>query len=124
MGKTEDSSIMVIGADSHFCYVLRRYVKKSERKIVFSYSGEDALALAQREMPAAIILEVDQPNGWSILRVLKENPVTCKIPIILCGWLDEEKRGIEAGAQKYLRKPILFEDYFEALKAVHVISDL
>lgn len=102
---------------------MRRYVKKSANKILFAYVGEDALALAKREQPSAVILEVDQPNtgGWAVLRALKECPLTSSIPVILCSWLDEEKRGLEAGANIYLRKPILYEDFVEALCDIGVI---
>jgi len=116
------ATIMVIGNDSHFCYLMRRYVKKSAQRTVFAYLGEDALALAQREKPAAIVLEVDLPGtrGWDVLRALKADPATCHIPVILCSWLDEKERSKEEGAEAYLREPILYEDFLTTLTDVGI----
>lgn len=117
MNLVDAPSIMVIGADSHFCYLMRRYVKKSAHNIIFAYVGDDVLALARREKPIAIILEVDQPDtwGWSVFQALKKTDETAEIPMVLCSWQDEAQRGIDAGAEACLRKPILYEDFLSAL---------
>jgi two-component system, chemotaxis family, response regulator PixH len=124
MEQAKKASIMVIGADSHFCYLMRRYVKKSANEIIFAYLGDDALALAVREMPAAIVLEIDQPNnnGWTLLHALKNNTITQKIPIVLCSWLDDASFCLEEGADAYLRKPFLYEDFLGALNNLGVGS--
>jgi hypothetical protein len=41
--------------------------------------------------------------------------MTSKIPVVICSWLIEEKSGIEEGADVYLRMPILYENFQEAL---------
>jgi CheY-like chemotaxis protein len=124
MDQKADASIMVIGADSHFCYLMRRYVLESSHNIVFAYLGDDALALAQKEIPAAIILEVDQPDtrGWELLKLLKNDQTTQNIPVVLCSWLDEDQRVIEEGADAYLRKPILFSDFKTVLSLLGIES--
>lgn len=113
---------MVIGTDSHFCYLMRRYVLESSHNIVFAYLGDDAVDLAQKEAPAAIILEVDQPEtrGWDLLRILKSHPVTQNIPIVLCSWQDEDQRGMEEGAEACLRKPILYPEFKAVLSLLGI----
>lgn len=120
------ATIMVIGDDSHFCYLMRRYVKKSMHRILFAYLGEDALTLAQREKPAAIVLEVDTPStvGWDVLRALKADQDTHDIPVVLCSWSDEQEHGVGKGADAYLRKPILYEDFVAALVGIGIRSRL
>ena len=122
MNEAATATIMVVGDDSSFCYLMRRYVKKSAHQIVFAYLSEDALALAQREKPAAIVLEVGFPGtmGWEVLRALRADQVTCDIPVVLCSWLDEEEHGLEEGADVYLRKPILYEDFSMALADIGI----
>ncbi len=122
----ETAKIMVIGDDSSFCYLMRRYALKSALPVVFAYMGEDALALVRHENPAAIVLEVGRPGtaGWDVLRSLKTNQVTCDIPVILCSWLDEEDCGLGVGADVYLRKPILYEDFLSALASVGIVDDV
>jgi CheY-like chemotaxis protein len=122
--RADTSSIMVIGSDSHFCYLMRRYVSESFHNVIFAYLGDDALALAQKEIPAAIILEVDQPDtrGWDLLKTLKANLNTQNIPVVLCSWLDDDQRGIEEGADACLRKPILFSDFKRVLSLIGIES--
>jgi CheY-like chemotaxis protein len=118
--QSSDAVLMIVGDDSSFCYLMRRYAKRSASRVVFAYLGEDALALALRERPAAIVLEVGRPGtmGWGVLEGLKANRATCDIPVVLCSWLDEREQGIPEGADICLRKPILYEDFLEAL--IHI----
>lgn len=122
MNQTAQVGIMVIGADSHFSYLMRRYVRTIAHQIIFANPGEDMLALVQREKPAAIVMEASIPDSmcWHMLRVLKTNQITSKIPVILCSWLDEEQRGQEEGADVYLRMPILYEDFEVALSHIGI----
>jgi CheY-like chemotaxis protein len=124
MEQAAKASIMVIGADSHFCYLMRRYVIKSAHDIIFAYLGDDALALAVESRPAAIVLEIDQPNanGWNVLHSLKKNTATQNIPVVLCSWLDDENFCLEEGADAYLRKPILYEHFYSTLTNLGVCS--
>jgi len=117
MNQTATVTIMVIGDDSDFRYLMQRYVRKSAHQIVFAYLGEDALARARREKPTAIVLEVDLPGTkcWDVLRALRADQVTCDIPVVACSWLDEEERSLEEGADVFMRKPILYEDFLAAL---------
>ena len=124
MGQTDDSSIMVIGNNAHFCYLMRRYIRKSKYQILFSTLGDEALILAQREKPDAIILEAigSETLSWRILHALKGNPETQAIPVVLCSWHDETKHGIQEGANVCLCMPILFDDFQAALTQIGVIK--
>ncbi len=120
MEQTSNNRIMIVGGDSHFSYLMQRYVRRSAHKIISANLGEDLLALARCEKPVAIVLEVDLPEtiGWHILRALKADPEVGKIPVIICSWLDEEVRGLAEGEDIYLRMPILYEDFEAALESI------
>lgn len=122
MDQASGATIMVVGDDSSFCYLMRRYAKKSAHQIMFAYSGKEALALAQREKPAVVVLEAGRPGtmGWSVLQALRADQATHDIPVVLCSWWDEEEQGLEEGADVYLRKPILYEDFLTALADVGI----
>jgi len=108
---------MVIGADLHFCYLMRRYVRESAHPLLFSGPDEKALDLAHREKPAVIILEAGllDARGQQMIRTLKSNQGTCQIPIVMCSWQDEDAQKIEEGADLYLRMPILYGDFLTAI---------
>jgi CheY-like chemotaxis protein len=122
MNQAAGATIMVVGDDSSFCYLMRRYAKKSTHRIMFAYSGEEALALARREKPTVVVLEAGRPGtmGWNVLRALRADQVTRCIPVVLCSWWDEEEQGLEERADVYLRKPILYEDFLTALTDVGI----
>lgn len=118
MGQAEVSSILVIGNNAHFCYLMRRYIRKCMYQPLFSSVGEEALAIAQREKPVAIVLEVDHlgSSSWQILHALKGVPDTRSIPVVLCSWQEDAQSGLQEGAAACLRMPILYEDFRAALK--------
>lgn len=120
MDQTTNSRIMIVGGDSHFLYLMQRFVRTSAHQIILANLGEDVLALARCEKPVAIVLEVDQPEtaGWRMLRGLKADPEAGKIPVIACSWLGEEARGLAEGANVYLRMPILYDDFGAALAVI------
>jgi chemotaxis family two-component system response regulator PixH len=118
--------IMVIGGDSHFNYLLRRYVRMSAHTVIQANLCEEAVLIAQREQPVAIILEIGQPDslGWNVFQALRSLPETAQIPIILCSWQDETRAaipnhsGLAAGVNVFLRMPILYADFTSALAEI------
>jgi DNA-binding response OmpR family regulator len=120
MDLTSNNRIMIVGGDSHFSYLMQRYVRRCAHKIIPANLGEDLLALARSKKPVAIVLEVDLPEtiGWHTLRTLKADPEVGRIPVIVCSWLNEEVRGLAEGADLYLRMPILYADFRAALAAI------
>jgi two-component system alkaline phosphatase synthesis response regulator PhoP len=73
-------------------------------------SGEEALALAERERPDLIVLDLLLPgiDGLAVCRRLKEKPATRAIPILMLTAKAEDQDivlGLEMGAEDYLTKP-------------------
>ena len=120
MDEIADKRIMVVGRDSHFSYLLQRFVRKSAHRVISVNLGDDVLSLARYESPVAIVLEVDVPEtiGWHTLRTLKSDPEAGRIPVIVCSWLDESARGLAEGANVYLRMPFLYEEFGTALATI------
>jgi putative two-component system response regulator len=72
--------------------------------------GRAALQAVEQHQPDLIILDVRLPglDGFAVCDVLKRNPATWQIPIIMVtveGELQARLQGIEAGADDYLQKP-------------------
>lgn len=120
MDQIANRQIMIVGRDSHFSYLLQRFVRTSAHRVIPVNLGDDVLSLAKQEKPHAIVLEVDaaEPVGWHTLRTLKSDPEAGQIPVIVCSWLDESARGLTEGADVYLRMPILYQEFGSALEAI------
>ena len=97
---------------------MERYIRRSGFRPVFTTQGENAVALARQEQPVVIVLDLGLPgmNGWDVLRALKADPITHNIPVILYSGLNEVEDGLEAGAIAYLRKPVYYQDFLDALR--------
>ena len=120
MAHNVNKRIMIVGGNTQFMYIIQRFVRASAHQILCASLGEDILAKARCEKPAAIVLEVDLPDtiGWNTLRSLKADPNIGRIPVIVCSWLDQEVRCLEQGADLYLRMPILSADFETALASI------
>lgn len=79
--------------------------------VVTARSGIEALEVASKEKLDLILMDAIMPgmNGFEACRRLKANPETWHIPVIMVTALEETKdriRGLEAGADDFITKPI------------------
>ena len=89
--------------------------------VLSAHTGEDALALAREHAPDLIILDVMMPGkgGIETCRVLKKDPNTAMIPVILLTARSskaDREAGQEAGADDYITKPFSPQRVIEAVQ--------
>jgi putative two-component system response regulator len=91
--------------------------------VVTAASAEQAEAEVNRQTPDLILSDVMMPgkSGYELCRALKENPATRLIPFVLITGLtdsNDKVRGIEAGADDFLNKPVLAEELIARVKSL------
>jgi adenylate cyclase len=74
-------------------------------------SGKEALEKIDADCPDLVLLDVMMPGmtGYEVCKKLRENPATAMLPVVMVTALDpgqERVKGIEAGADDFLSKPI------------------
>jgi CheY-like chemotaxis protein len=113
---------LIVEDDMTCVYLWQRYMKRSGFRAISTQEGREALDMARREKPDLVVLDVMLPDidGWEVLQALKADPSTCDIPVLICSALREEKRSMAKGADGYLQKPILYEDFLAALSSMHM----
>lgn len=79
------------------------------------YAGRDADA-----PPALILLDLQLPKigGLEVLRKVRENERTKRIPVVILTTSDEEEdivNGYNGGANSYLRKPVDFNEFVNSV---------
>ena len=92
-------------------------------EVVATSNGEEALQVAQSEIPDLILLDVRMPrlSGYDVCRKLKEIPGTQAIPIVFLSAKGQEAEvnfGMEAGAVEYIIKPFSPDDLLKCIKEI------
>lgn len=91
--------------------------------------GEQALECIARRAPDLVLLDIMMPglNGYEVCRRIRETPATALLPVVLATSLDpaqERVRGIEAGADDFLSKPVNQAELFARVKSLLRIKAL
>lgn len=88
------------------------YVTKLELegfRVVLASDGEQAVQLAEREVPDIMLLDIVLPkkSGFEVLKEIKAKPATKNVPVILLtnlGQKEDVQKGLQLGALDYLIK--------------------
>ena len=106
-GKTP--RLLIVEDDISFSEILKDYARERGFDPMVAYSGTSGLRMAREYQPDAIVLDIMLPgmDGWSVLKELKSDGSTNRIPVHLMSARDESNvKARQEGAIGFLRKPI------------------
>jgi PAS domain S-box-containing protein len=91
------------------------YLQSRNFETLVAYNGQQALEIAEQQKPDLILMDIQIPgiDGLETIRRLRRNPRTSQIPIIAITALvmpGDREKCLEAGANRYLSKPVRFKD--------------
>ena len=90
--------------------IVRDLLSRTSYRLIEAADGELGIALALKELPDLILMDVQMPNvsGLEATRKLRADPKTANIPIIAVtsfALSGDDQKAKKAGANAYLAKP-------------------
>jgi two-component system, cell cycle response regulator len=91
--------------------LLQAKLEAQYHTVLLATNGPEAIEMASKHDPEIILLDVMMPgmDGYEVCRRIKSDPATAHIPVVMVTALSEVEdrvRGLEAGAEDFLTKPL------------------
>jgi len=101
---------ILIADDSDMMRKIAKMTIGNSYQVIEASNGAQAVEVALKELPQLILLDAEMPemDGWEATKVLKANPLTAGIPILICtghDLSDEDDLIKESGISGYISKP-------------------
>ncbi|MEX2180762.1 MAG: response regulator [Gemmatimonadaceae bacterium] len=102
--------ILVVDDEPDIVALVVYHLAKAGYRVSSASSGPDALALARRDPPSLVVLDLMLPgmSGFEVLAKLRDDAATAKLAVLMLTARKEEPdriKGLELGADDYLTKP-------------------
>ncbi|PYN47420.1 MAG: response regulator [Candidatus Rokuibacteriota bacterium] len=106
----KDRTVLHIEDNEYNRKIVRQLLSRTSFRLLEAVDGEEGLAVAQRELPDLILMDVQLPrlSGLDATRLLRADPRTAKIPLVVVtsfALSGDDRRAMDAGASAYLAKP-------------------
>jgi CheY-like chemotaxis protein len=101
-------TVLVVDDDEAVHDLVGSMLGREGYRVLHARNGDEALAIARKERPDAITLDVMMPqmDGWSALTAIKTDPEISNIPVIMLTMLHERAIALSLGAEGYITKPV------------------
>ena len=120
--------VLVVDDDVDMAAFLAKIIANEGLTADTVHDGAAALAAVAAEAPDLVLLDVMLPgmSGFEVCRQLKSDPHTALIPVVLVTALEDHAsrvRGIESGADDFLRKPVEPEELIARVKTLRRLHE-
>jgi two-component system alkaline phosphatase synthesis response regulator PhoP len=103
-------NILIVEDDPQTVKLIKFILEKEDYLTISAKDGEEGLQMAREKKPDLIVLDLMLPgmDGYRVCEILKANPVTKEIPVIVLTALDtgvDFEKALEKKADWYITKP-------------------
>lgn len=112
--------ILIVEDEPDTLRLLKVYFTAKSHEVMQARNGVEALELFASKLPHLVLLDIMMPglSGWRVLEAIRAQS---KVPVLLLTALDSPNdavKGLEMGADDYLRKPFQLDELEARMKAV------
>ena len=123
------AKILVVDDTPHNVKLLADLLGVKGYAVTTAATGEEALARLAADGPDLVLLDVMMPglSGYDVCRRIRAEAATALLPVVLVTSLDpvqERVKGIEAGADDFLSKPINQPELFARVRSLLRVKSL
>lgn len=113
--------VLVVDDEARTVNMIRTALQGEGLEVAAAGNGAEALLAIESEPPDLVILDVVMPvmDGFEALRLLRKNPKTTDLPVIMLTARKEDQDVLRAwmtNVDLYLTKPVTLEDLLVATK--------
>ncbi|HMG67139.1 MAG TPA: response regulator, partial [Chitinophagaceae bacterium] len=116
----KNARILVVDDDESIRSLLKQELSDAGYMVEEASNGKEALGAIRKNKPDLVILDVMMPemNGFDVAAILKNDPETMDIPIMILSIVQDKLRGYRIGVDRYLTKPIDTAQLFSEVGAL------
>jgi DNA-binding response OmpR family regulator len=108
-------SVLVVDDEPMARTLLRLMLVRAGFEVLEAADGQEALNKVKEQLPDIMILDVMMPgiDGFAVCEALRQEEATLELPVIMLSAKTDSvsvRRGLRAGATKYLTKPVSQEE--------------
>jgi len=120
--RAEEGLVLVVDDDPDMVRTVRSYLEEEGLAVLSASTGAEGASLAADRHPDVILLDLLLPDqsGLELLQVLKRDPATARIPVLVISIMNDAVKGLTMGAADYLVKPV---DRAAVVRAVQRLLD-
>jgi PAS domain S-box-containing protein len=116
-------TVLVVEDDESNMKFITDLLEASHYKAIHAFSAEEAIKIAETEIPALILMDISLPgmDGLTATKALKSIPATAGIPVVALtahAMKNIEERAIEAGCEGFVLKPIDTGLFYRVLSGI------
>ncbi len=116
--KAPGRDILVVDDDPSLRELLRQQLTDRGFAVRLAKDGYEAIESARTRRPDLVILDVMMPglSGFDVAAMLKNDPKTESVPILILSIVADEQRGLRLGVDRYMQKPMEADGLVEAVE--------
>jgi signal transduction histidine kinase len=120
--QSKPDRILVVDDLQDNCFLIQTLLQEEGYHIDVANSGREALAYIEKSPPDLLLLDVMMPemDGFEVTRRIRQNPKLPFLPILLITAHDQPSvaRGLDTGADEFIRKPVEFEELVARVRSL------
>lgn len=118
------TAVLIVEDEYSIANLIKQRLEDEDFNVRVAYTYGDGIKKIKDKNPDVITLDIVLPdgNGLELLKNLKSDPDTNKIPVIIISSSNEQENANKLGAKAFVDKPIKFDKLMKILKEVHNAS--